>query len=183
MNLTDVLLNDGKVISSREDISLETLEISGRSFPITQKSPLDFQIRNEGKNVLDIKCKGCLEVLAECDRCLDPVTVTVQIDFDEKADLSDPENPVLVSSDTANTSDGFDALERIDFIHGYQLDVDRLVCMEAMLGWPAQVLCKEDCKGLCSVCGANRNRVNCSCVREQADPRMAKILDVFQHFS
>jgi uncharacterized protein len=33
-------------------------------------------------------------------------------------------------------------------------------------------VCREDCRGLCPSCGANRNRETCSCQIEWVDPRM-----------
>ena len=40
---------------------------------------------------------------------------------------------------------------------------------------PIKYLCSEDCKGLCSVCGANLNRESCSCEEDNIDPRLAKL--------
>ena len=42
--------------------------------------------------------------------------------------------------------------------------------------------CKEDCKGLCPVCGTNLNEKECGCDRTVADPRMAAIQDIFKNF-
>jgi uncharacterized protein len=40
------------------------------------------------------------------------------------------------------------------------------------LALPMKPLCREDCKGLCPICGVNRNRETCSCRSEWVDPRM-----------
>ena len=53
---------------------------------------------------------------------------------------------------------------------------------EILMNWPMQVLCKEDCKGLCPSCGANLNLTTCDCDSTDLDPRMAKIRDVFSKF-
>ena len=66
------------------------------------------------------------------------------------------------------------------FLEGYHLDVDKLLFGEALLNWPSRVLCREDCKGLCPVCGHNLNEGDCGCDRSQLDPRMANVLDVFR---
>ena len=66
-----------------------------------------------------------------------------------------------------------------DYIEGYSLNVDQLVHDEALLVWPERVLCRKDCKGLCSTCGQNLNHGSCSCRPTDLDPRMAKILDIF----
>lgn len=36
-------------------------------------------------------------------------------------------------------------------------------------------LCKEDCKGLCPHCGADRNVTECDCESRQIDPRFAAL--------
>jgi len=37
---------------------------------------------------------------------------------------------------------------------------------------PDRPLCREDCKGLCSVCGKNLNEGPCACTVETGDPRL-----------
>ncbi len=46
---------------------------------------------------------------------------------------------------------------------GFELDVDKLVYAEILVNWPMRVLCKDDCKGICKVCGMNLNKGTCSC--------------------
>ena len=43
-----------------------------------------------------------------------------------------------------------------------------------------KILCKEDCKGLCSVCGKDLNEGKCDCDTFVPDPRMAAIMDIFR---
>jgi uncharacterized protein len=40
------------------------------------------------------------------------------------------------------------------------------ICEELQTDAPIHVLCKEDCKGLCLVCGTNQNMKSCQCQRE-----------------
>ena len=68
------------------------------------------------------------------------------------------------------------------YIHGYDLDVDELVYSEILVNWPLRVLCKEDCKGICSICGKNLNHGTCDCDHTDLDPRMAQIRDIFNKF-
>ena len=180
MNLTKVLTDEGKTISEQVEFSKDFLEMPDGQYPITQKSPFDVEAVSEGEKVLGLKCSGTLTVLIPCARCLDEVEVKLDIDFNEKIDMTDPQSPVLVPDEDDKDEGGDKALENIDFIHGYQLDVDRLVCGEALLNWPSQVLCSDNCKGLCRVCGQNLNRKTCSCDRAEVDPRMAKIRDIFR---
>ena len=72
-------------------------------------------------------------------------------------------------------------LNEISYIDGYDLDVDRMVNEEILLGFPMKVLCQEDCKGICKVCGANLNQGECGCDRTEPDPRMSVIRDIFNN--
>ena len=170
MNLTEVILEDGKVIHSQEEIGLSVFEMPYGSYPVLKKSLLDLTVENTGKQVLRISGSASFEVSIPCDRCLQEVVTPIHIDFDREADmkLSDQERA--------------DALDESNFLHGYNLDVDKLVYGEALLIWPMKVLCRSDCRGLCRICGQNLNLKTCDCDSTDLDPRMAKIRDIFSNF-
>ena len=73
-------------------------------------------------------------------------------------------------------------LDEANYIDGYTLDVDQLVGSEILIGWPTKILCSEDCKGICNVCGQNLNQGTCNCEDTSLDPRMSVIRDVFKNF-
>ena len=79
-------------------------------------------------------------------------------------------------------SDRVKNLDENDYLTGMDLDVDRLVYLEVLMSWPLKVLCKDDCKGICSQCGKNLNKGPCGCTEEPKDPRMAAISDIFRKF-
>ena len=81
-----------------------------------------------------------------CDRCLKPLTENQVIEFDEELEDSDLEG------DTANLT---------------EMIRDILIASQ-----PIQNLCKEDCKGLCPICGSNLNDGDCGCDRFVTDPRL-----------
>jgi DUF177 domain-containing protein len=43
------------------------------------------------------------------------------------------------------------------------------------LAWPQDVLCRQDCQGLCPVCGCNRNQVKCRCHEAEQDHPFAAL--------
>lgn len=57
-------------------------------------------------------------------------------------------------------------------IENYKLDLDELMRADILLELPTKFLCKEDCKGLCPVCGKNLNEGSCDCNLHQIDPRL-----------
>ena len=159
LDLTEVILNDGKVIHRDVELELTHLKYKFGNFKIVRKNPVDLTIENKGDQKLLLIGSVDLEILVPCARCLKPIGSSLQIQFEIEQDLNEKE-----------------------YIDGYNLDVDQLVHDEALLVWPERTLCAEDCKGLCSTCGQNLNDGSCDCERTDLDPRMAKILDIFSNF-
>ncbi len=60
-------------------------------------------------------------------------------------------------------------------ISGGKLDLDAPICDEILLSFPMRVLCSEDCKGLCSGCGANLNEEACRCTKKEINPAFASL--------
>lgn len=58
------------------------------------------------------------------------------------------------------------------------LDLSEVVRCQLLLELPGRFLCREDCLGLCPVCGCDRNVTQCSCDLRERDPRW----DVLQKF-
>ena len=60
-----------------------------------------------------------------------------------------------------------------------RLPLDTMARDALVLGFPAFPLCRPDCAGLCPVCGADRNTVDCGHGgTEQLDPRWAGLADL-----
>ena len=43
------------------------------------------------------------------------------------------------------------------------IDLDRPILDNLLFSLPSRILCKDDCKGLCSVCGKDKNLYSCNC--------------------
>lgn len=182
LNLTDVLLDD-KRIDTEVPIGLEKLEYSFGSFRIVEKSAASILVEKKDQELLEIHGKASIKVKVPCDRCLEDVDVPLELDFYETVPSGADTSPEKAESEPENDdADDESAFEPDYYLEGYNLDVDKLLFGEALLNWPSRVLCKEDCMGLCPVCGQNLNHGDCGCERKALDPRMAKVLDVFSKF-
>ncbi len=51
------------------------------------------------------------------------------------------------------------------------LDVREALRQYILTNQPMKPLCREDCRGLCPVCGTDRSQLSCSCHEEPSDPR------------
>ena len=56
-----------------------------------------------------------------------------------------------------------------------QLDLAPSIREELLLSLPINPLCRLDCKGLCPICGENRNETTCHHEDEDIDPRLAML--------
>jgi len=58
------------------------------------------------------------------------------------------------------------------FYSGETIDLSALIQEQILLALPSQPLCREECRGLCSQCGANFNLDPCECQPTWKDPRL-----------
>ena len=61
----------------------------------------------------------------------------------------------------------------------FAIDIDEIVRTALILELPTRYLCSEDCKGLCSKCGANLNEKSCKCDQTERDSRWDVLKDYF----
>ena len=143
------------------------LELNDERVVLAEPPVVSGRISRNGQKV---KVEGELQarVQVECDRCLQPVEVPVKTDF--KLDYVTPDQ--YRESHHAELSE--EELE-VAVFDGDVVDVDEVVREQLLLAVPSQVLCSEDCKGLCSTCGVNRNLADCNCEDKQIDPRWAEL--------
>lgn len=81
-----------------------------------------------------------------CDRCLIPF---------KKSFSFECEHILVRESNTDN--------DEYIVTENDSLDLDELVIQDILLQLPSKMLCNEDCKGLCPVCGTDLNFNECNC--------------------
>jgi len=53
-----------------------------------------------------------------------------------------------------------------NFYQGGEIRLSEIACEQIFLEIPFNPLCRDDCKGLCSICGKDLNLGSCGCVQE-----------------
>ena len=172
LNLSDVLSEQHKAIRESVPIEMTSFKSEMGTYNITDTTPLELSVEYAGERKLWIRGKGEITAVAPCDRCLEPVVTVFDLNISRitKGNVTDESEVESEDLDEAN------------YIDGYTLDVDQLVGSEILIGWPTKILCSEDCKGICNVCGQNLNQGTCNCEDTSLDPRMSVIRDVFKNF-
>ncbi len=102
-------------------------------------------------------------VLLTCGRCLRLFEHRLAGDFHEGYRTA-------MSGAGPRSRDGGDLILMLE---GSTLDVTEVVRQHLLIALPMVPLCRPACRGLCPICGADRNEVNCSCIVEEVDPRLA----------
>jgi uncharacterized protein len=117
--------------------------------------------------------EGTINTQAEiaCTRCLERAAVPLTFDFVSR----------FVAAESFGTSGEHELHgEDLDYdaIEGEQIDLTDVVREQLLLNLPQQVVCREDCRGLCEKCGANRNLIDCKCENDELDPRWAALKEL-----
>jgi uncharacterized protein len=158
---------EGKQISMEVELEMTSFESKMGCFEIIEKSPVKLTFVNIAKEKAKVEGVVSLRFQSFCDRCLSEVITELDLQFER-----------VVTSPEVSAED--EEIDDLSFMEGYQLNVETFVYNEIIGNWPAKILCKEDCKGICPVCGQNLNVRECGCDTFVPDPRMAVIQDIFK---
>ena len=94
-----------------------------------------------------------------CDRCTEPFELDIDLTFDAYERLPGEED---------------DEEPRVRLENGQlQLNIGATLWEEFALALPVKPLCDEGCKGVCPSCGADLNKGDCNCDRDEGDERLA----------
>jgi uncharacterized protein len=114
----------------------------------------------------EVRIQGRLktEMSAQCDRCLGQASFPLDAGFDLFY------RPVsFIARDEEVEIDEGEA--EIGFYEGGGLELEDILREQVLLALPMQRVCSEGCKGICPVCGRNRNETECECRVVTADDR------------
>lgn len=135
--------------------------------------PLEVRVsihRTGNKYILDGNMRG--GILIRCDRCLEPY----HHDVDAAFHLYLQKRPAMEKGETE--IELLDDDMAVEFISGDELNLDEIVREQMFLSLPMKCVCMETCQGLCPVCGANRNREKCNCLKDSAHPAFQKLRNI-----
>lgn len=121
------------------------------------------RIRRKGEEV-EILGRLSASIETPCARCLKRVTVPISAELSER----------FVPAVTWRSEEQHELSQEelnLAIFDGQSIELDDLVREEILLALPAQVLCREQCQGLCPTCGVDRNSNECGCDSRQVDSR------------
>jgi len=120
-----------------------------------------------------VELRGSLDAAFSlaCSRCLEPFETSIRAEFSFR----------VVERETEPGADDVEIGEdetRLLAADGGVVRLDELAREQIYLSLPLKPVCRDGCRGLCPRCGENRNLVECGCVNEEIDPRLAPLLEL-----
>lgn len=140
-----------------------------------QKGPLSAlgmaQLLADAGDQVRVKGQVTADLETDCDRCLTRAFFHVDTPFDLyykplEAEMGGQE----VAIDEGEAEIGFYEMPG--------LELEDILREQVLLQLPMQRLCREDCKGICPLCGASRNEVDCHCKAHPGDDRWSGLKDI-----
>ncbi len=145
LNIIKAKTEQGKDINFDVEFPLDNDLIEDRNYqfltPVTVKGTMNYQ-----NDKLDIDAKVNFKLLVVCDNCGESFEKDIQFDLSEK----------FLEQYESHTEEDY-------LIKQVCVEIDKPVTDNLLLNIPTKMLCKDDCKGLCAVCGKNKNFSTCNC--------------------
>ena len=152
--LKSVFQNEGVEKQVNYKLDIADIDIDG-VFPF--RTPIDVTATAKNRaSLVSLTIRACFSYSRSCDRC--------STDFTREMDMLFEHKLAQTLVDDGND----DYIETPDF----KLELDDIVISDILLSLPQKNLCKDDCKGLCQICGKNLNEGDCSCDKCEIDPRL-----------
>ncbi len=105
-----------------------------------------------------------VEMGAQCDRCLGRARFALSSGFD----LFYRPMSIIAKEEEVGIDEGE---AEIGFYEGGGMELEDILREQVLLALPMQRVCSDVCKGICPVCGKNRNETECGCKLENHDDR------------
>lgn len=162
LDVKPILHTPGKQLDFQFQMDLSGVEFSGQ-YPVTRPVDVSGSVRNAADVLhLDLTARTVLDTV--CDRC---------------GKAFSREKEVSYRCMLAETLENGES-DEIELLENGKADLDNLARTAFILGMDTKTLCSEDCKGLCSCCGADLNLGPCSCKKE-IDPRLAALAKLLEN--
>jgi uncharacterized protein len=144
------------------EVALDPLKFGEETYAVTPAvvpAVLDISCMTQGGYALRLRLDASLE--GPCMRCLEPARPQISV---EAREVDQPGGGDELSS---------------PYVTDQEVDLRAWARDALALALPAQLLCREDCAGLCPVCGENLNEAGDEHEHEKApDPRWAKLSEL-----
>jgi uncharacterized protein len=161
-SLRTVKLRPGEQFRDVRSVDLEPLELGGQRYVPLPESPDAALSLTQTSSGLVLELELDVRVVGPCMRCLADAGLDVRVAGREYQATSPGESDELTTPYVADS----------------KLDLSAWAHDAVALALPDKILCREDCAGLCPVCGKDLNREPHEHEGEELDPRWAALSEL-----
>ena len=161
-----LLTDPSAVIPVEENIELEQLTVGGDHVQFLTPCHLEGQLKNIGGGIIRFIGTLDMQVRMACSRCTKDTDLPLHATIEQRY-IADRQQGEIEDDD-------------IEIYENELIDLSELVDSEISMAVPMKVLCREDCKGLCPICGKDLNEGSCDCEQEDIDPRWDALKSLLQ---
>lgn len=162
LDVSELLKREKAVKELHLEVNKKSFYDGSETIQLLQPIKLDGILTKLGDS-LTLNCAINTVLELTCSRCLQKFGYSVDMTIEEE----------FTNSEKAN-KDG-----DVIFIDSDTIDITEVVENNIIITLPIKRLCKEHCKGLCHRCGTDLNLSTCECGKDDIDPRLAKLKDMF----
>jgi len=166
-NIRTARLQSGDQFRDVKEVDLEPLELGGQRYVPIPESPEAALTLTRLSSGLMLELEFGVRLVGPCVRCLGDAGLDVAVD-DRQYQATDPED---------------DEELRTHYLQDDRLDLSAWARDAVALALPDQILCREDCAGLCPVCGRDLNVEPHEHEDEGGDDRWAKLAELRDRLS
>jgi len=177
INVAEIKLEAGNHKRFPVQVAVESVEMAGQAITFDRPFEGEAEVWNAGDRLL-VKAEVSGEATLQCSRCLGPVTLPLDVSFEEEYVEGEPAD----ADDDEEQETEVDAGRSVSYYKGDEIDLSETLRDNVLLELPMKPLCSEDCAGLCPGCGTNLNTGSCQCAEEThtVDPRLAALKDLLR---
>jgi uncharacterized protein len=161
-NLRSVKLRPGEQFRDVVEVDLHPLELGGQRYVPVPERPEAVLTLSQTSSGLVLELELDVRVLGPCMRCLADAGLDVHVASREYQASSPGESDEL----------------RTPYVLENRLDLSAWAHDAVALALPDKILCRDDCAGLCPVCGRDLNREPHEHEGEASDPRWAALSEL-----
>jgi uncharacterized protein len=147
------------------EIGAPDVDLGGQPFHFERPIVFDVTLTNAGTGIV-VQGTATAEVLTPCSRCLCDSHLTIEVDVDgfyvlpgNESDVPEEQEVELIADDMT-------------------IDLEPAVVAAVVVDLPFAPLHDEECKGICPVCGGDRNTDPCDCGQAVTDSPFAALREL-----
>lgn len=162
LSLKDLALRGGERHERTYPIELAPIVLGGQKYEVLVPNGVTLVVDRVAGGFL-VALSLVASLYGPCDRCLREAPIQVK---------------AKEQGFVPTAKDGWDEAELSPFIEDFVVDVSALAREATVLAFPSQVLCSEECPGLCPICGHDLNAGPCGCPPGATDERWMALKDL-----